>query len=44
MERRDLLRAFGAAAAFTLVPRTAQADWATVAAAPHAPRSSRGSA
>jgi hypothetical protein len=31
MERRDLLRALGAAAAFTLVPRTAQAAWETVA-------------
>jgi hypothetical protein len=37
MERRDLLRALGAAAAFTLVPRAAQAAWATVSAAPHAP-------
>jgi len=37
MERRDLLRAFGAATAFTLVPRAAQPAWATVAAAPNAP-------
>jgi glucoside 3-dehydrogenase (cytochrome c) hitch-hiker subunit len=37
MERRDLLRAFGAAAAFTLLPRTAQAAWETVASAPGAP-------
>jgi glucoside 3-dehydrogenase (cytochrome c) hitch-hiker subunit len=36
VERRDLLRALGAAAAFTLVPRTAQAAWETVAAAPNA--------
>ena len=36
MERRDVLRALGAAAAFTLMPRTAQAAWETVAAAPHA--------
>ena len=36
MERRDLLRALGAAAAFTIMPRTAQAAWETVAAAPHA--------
>jgi hypothetical protein len=36
MERRDLLRALGAAAAFTLMPRTAQAAWETVAAAPGA--------
>jgi hypothetical protein len=38
MERRDLLRAFGAAAAFTLMPRTAQAAWETVAASPPALR------
>ena len=37
MERRDLLRTLGAAAAFTLVPRSAQAAWARVAAAPAAP-------
>jgi hypothetical protein len=37
VERRDVLRALGAAAAFTLMPRTAQAAWETVAAAPHAP-------
>lgn len=37
MERREMLRALGAAAAFTLMPRTAQAAWETVAAAPHAP-------
>jgi hypothetical protein len=37
VERRDLLRALGAAAAFTLMPRTAQSAWETVAAAPHAP-------
>lgn len=37
MERRDLLRALSAAAAFTLMPRTAQAAWEAVAAAPHAP-------
>jgi hypothetical protein len=37
VERRDLLRAFGAAAAFSILPRTAQAAWKTVAAAPHAP-------
>lgn len=37
MERRDVLRALGAAAAFTLMPRTAEAAWAMVAAAPHAP-------
>ena len=37
MERRDLLCALGAAAAFTLMPRTAQAAWATVAAAPDVP-------
>ena len=38
MERRDLLRAFGAAAAFTIMPRTAQAAWETVAASPSALR------
>jgi len=37
MERREVLRALGAAAAFTLMPRAAQAAWETVAAAPHAP-------
>lgn len=37
MERRDLLRALGAATAFTLMPRTAQAAWETIAASPHAP-------
>ena len=37
MERRDLLRALGAAAAFTLMPRTAQAAWETVASSPGAP-------
>ncbi|MFI5245191.1 MAG: gluconate 2-dehydrogenase subunit 3 family protein [Gemmatimonadales bacterium] len=37
MERRDLLRALGAAAAFTLMPRDAQAAWSIVVAAPHAP-------
>jgi len=37
MERRDLLRAFGAAAAFTLMPRTAQAAWETVALSSGAP-------
>ena len=37
MERREMLRTLGAAAAFTLMPRTAQAAWETVAAAPHAP-------
>ena len=36
MERRDLLRALGAAAAFTIMPRTAQAAWEAVAAAPNA--------
>ncbi|MGH7654741.1 MAG: gluconate 2-dehydrogenase subunit 3 family protein [Gemmatimonadaceae bacterium] len=36
MERRDVLKAFGVAAAFTLLPRTAQAAWETVALAPHA--------
>jgi glucoside 3-dehydrogenase (cytochrome c) hitch-hiker subunit len=38
VERRDLVRALGAAAAFTLMPRTAQAAWERVAAAPNAPR------
>lgn len=37
MERRDLLRALGAAAAFSTLPRTAQAAWATIAAAPGSP-------
>jgi hypothetical protein len=37
VERRDVLRALGAAAVFTLMPRTAQAAWETVAASPHAP-------
>jgi hypothetical protein len=37
VERRDVLRALGAAAAFTLMPRTAQAAWETIAASPHAP-------
>ncbi|MFI5309741.1 MAG: gluconate 2-dehydrogenase subunit 3 family protein, partial [Gemmatimonadales bacterium] len=37
MERRDLLRALGAAAAVTILPRTAEAAWAAVVAAPHAP-------
>jgi hypothetical protein len=37
MERRDLLRALGAAAAFTLMPRTAHAAWETVASSPGAP-------
>ena len=32
MERRDALRALTAAAAFTLMPRTAEAAWKTVAA------------
>jgi hypothetical protein len=36
MDRRDLLRAVGAAAAFTMLPRTAEAAWASLAAAPHA--------
>jgi hypothetical protein len=31
VERRDLLRALGAAAAFTMMPRTAQTAWETVA-------------
>jgi glucoside 3-dehydrogenase (cytochrome c) hitch-hiker subunit len=37
VERRDVLRALGAAAAFTLMPRTAQAAWETIAASPNAP-------
>ena len=37
MERRDLLRTIGVAAAFTLVPRSAQAAWTRVAASPSAP-------
>jgi hypothetical protein len=37
MERREVLRALGAAAAFTLMPRTAQAAWETVALSPGAP-------
>ena len=37
MERREALRALGAAAAFTLLPRTAQAAWETVALSPNAP-------
>src|ERR1019366_6450498 len=37
MERRDLLRALGAAAAFTLMPRTAHAAWETVASSSGAP-------
>ena len=37
MERRDLLRALGAAAAFSMLPRTAEAAWATIAAAPRSP-------
>ena len=37
MERRDLLRALSAAAAVTIMPRTAQAAWETVAASPSAP-------
>jgi hypothetical protein len=36
MDRRDLLRAFGAAAAFTMLPSTAEAAWASVAASPGA--------
>ena len=36
MERRELLRAMGAAAAFSLLPRTVEAAWATVAASPRA--------
>jgi hypothetical protein len=36
MDRRDALRAFGAAAAFTIMPRTAQAAWETVALHPGA--------
>jgi hypothetical protein len=37
VERRDLLRALGAAAAVTIMPRTAQAAWEKVALAPDAP-------
>jgi hypothetical protein len=37
VERRDLLRTLGAAAAYSLLPRTAEAAWATVAATPFAP-------
>jgi len=37
VERRDLLRALSAAAAVTIMPRTAQAAWETVAASPSAP-------
>lgn len=37
MERRDLLRALGAAAAISIMPRTAQAAWETVALSPAAP-------
>ncbi len=37
MDRRDLLRAFGAAAALTLLPRDAQAAWTRVARSPGAP-------
>ncbi|MBI3569305.1 MAG: gluconate 2-dehydrogenase subunit 3 family protein [Gemmatimonadetes bacterium] len=37
MERRDLLRALGAAAALTLLPRDAEAAWARLARAPGAP-------
>jgi len=36
VERRDLLRTLGVAAAFTLVPRSAQAAWARVGATPTA--------
>jgi len=36
MDRRDLLRAVGAAAAFTMLPSTAEAAWASLAAAPNA--------
>jgi len=36
MDRRDLLRAVGAAAAFTMLPSTAEAAWASLAAAPTA--------
>ena len=36
MERREVLRALGAAAAFTLMPRTAQAAWEIVVSAPNA--------
>jgi hypothetical protein len=38
VERRDVLRAIGAAAAFTMVPRAAQAAWEIVALSPAAPR------
>ena len=38
MERRELLRALGAAAAFTMMPRTAAAAWEKVAASPDAVR------
>ncbi len=37
MERRDVLKAFGTAAAFTLLPRTAEAAWKTIAMFPGAP-------
>jgi len=37
VERRDLLRALGAAAAFSVLPRTAERAWARVAAEPLAP-------
>ena len=37
MERRDAFRALAAAAAFTLMPRTAQAAWEAIAASPGAP-------
>lgn len=37
MDRRDALRSLGAAAAFTLLPRTAQAAWETIALSPGAP-------
>jgi hypothetical protein len=37
LERRDLLRALGAATAFTIMPRTAQAAWERVAATAAAP-------
>jgi len=36
MDRRDLLRAFSTAAAFTMLPSTAEAAWASLAAAPYA--------
>lgn len=36
MDRRNLLRAVGAAAAFTMLPSTAEAAWASLAAAPTA--------